>query len=457
MSFDAFLQSLEIILDKQWEDFSPQTLERTKWIIVDTAIAAWDGINNKEIENYLFNVAVTSKDSKHPIPIIGTEYYTSEHDSLLLHGSAIVSNELDEGNQFAKGHPAAHIFAPAYLAAIETKASGKEFIRAFILAYEISTRFAYACNMNDDMHPHGTWGTIGGAVAAGILYKKGKQEIMEMVILAASLPISTSWEAAVTGQTVRNLYTGISSQIAYQTLKMQKSGFVSSLHVVKHIWGTLISNNVDEKIFMKDIWNPPLIDKSFFKYYPTCRFTHSTIDALYNLLKKKKVNPVKVKNIKVETYRLAARLTNERPDNKLASKFAIPYLVANILMDKNLYSIFSIEALKDGDALALASKVEVLENEEMTKKLPEERAAKITIFTTDGKEITEDVKDASGSFKEPISVFILKDKYINMLNSEIKVEQLVESTLSLEKEPDIMKWIQLLRGKEGKQFETSIH
>lgn len=457
LSFNAFMESLELILEKHWEDFSPKTVERAKWIILDTAMAAWDGMQSEELATYLTNVGTTTKDQLHPIPIVGTAYYTSGHDSLLLHGASIVSNELDEGNQFAKGHPAAHIFAPAYLVAVEQGATGKEFIHAFILAYEISTRFAYACNMNDAMHPHGTWGTIGGAVAAGILQKKEKKEIIEMILIAASLPLATSFEAAMTGQTVRNVYTGISAQIAYQVLSMQKSGFTSSLSVVEHIWGSIISNKVNEHIFMKDIWSPPLIDKSFFKYYPTCRFTHSTIDALYGLLKETGVDTTKITSVKVETYQLAARLKNKTPKNKLSAKFAIPYIVANILLEKNLYTIFSQEALKDEEVLTLASKIEVVENQEMTKLLPEERAAKVIIHTVGGEVLQKEVKDASGSFKEPLSVSILKEKYQNMIKVEQVTHRLIDSTLTLESELDIRSWIQLLQRKEGEIYEASIH
>lgn len=452
LSFKSFIDSLEIILAKQWEDLSEKTIERTKWIILDTAVAAWDGLKSDELKEYVNSVGSKMQDDKRYIPIIGTEYYTSPNDSLLLHGTAIVSNELDEGNQFAKGHPAAHILAPAYLTAIEEQSSGKEFIRAFILGYEISARFAYACNMNDDMHPHGTWGTIGGAVAAGILKGKTKEALIDIILLAASLPLATSWEAAVTGQTVRNLYTGLSSQIAYQVIAMQTSGFKSSQHVVEHLWGTLISNKVNDQLFAKDLWAPPLVDKSFFKYYPTCRFTHSTIDALYNLASNLDVDIKDIKEVTVETYRLAARLTNNRPENKLSAKFAIPYLTACILLKRNLFDVFSEEALKDEEVLALAKKILVKENIEMTKALPEERAAKITITLHDGTKQCDEIKDASGSFKEPLSTVLLTEKYANMLQDQQKVENMVQATIQLDEAKDIMMWL-----KEFRPGRLSIH
>ncbi|WP_181444436.1 MmgE/PrpD family protein [Bacillus sp. 03113] len=448
MSLNKFLKSLTIILDKQWEDFSAKTIERTKWILLDTTVAAWDGMNSIEIVNYLNNAGSKEKSECYSIPIIGTDRYTSPSDSLLIHGASIVSNEIDEGNQFAKGHPAAHIFAPAYLAAIEENATGKELIRAFILGYEVATRFAYACNMNDDMHPHGTWGTIGGTVATGLLQKKSKEDLIESILLAAALPLATSWEAAATGKTVRNLYTGISSQIAYQVSALQSSGFESSPHVVEHLWGSLISNKVDPSLFEKDLWNPPLIDKSFFKYYPSCRFTHSTIDALYGLLRKAKVDADKIDKVTVETYQLAARLTDPKPKNKLAAKFSIPYLTACILLDKDLFDSFSIDALTNEEVLALAERVSLVESKEMTQALPEERAAKVTIQLRDGSVYAEEVRDASGSFKEPLSIRDLTKKYTMILQNKELVKGLIKSTLLIDEQNDVTVWAEQFRTEE---------
>ncbi|MEH7415762.1 MmgE/PrpD family protein [Neobacillus drentensis] len=447
MSINNFLNSLNTISDKTWDDFSEQTIERTKWIILDTIVAAWEGMSEKEVSQLVGEVGKTERSELHPIPIIGTDFFTSGFDSLTIHGTSIVSNEIDEGNQFAKGHPAAHIFAPAYLAAIENKATGKEFITAFILGYEVAARFAYACNMNDDMHPHGTWGTIGATVVAGLLQKKSKEEIISAVLLSATLPLATSWEAAVTGGTVRNLYTGISSQIAYQALTFQKSGFQSSSHIVEHLWGKLISTRLDPVVFEKDLWNPPLIDKSFFKYYPSCRFSHSAIDALYALLARGPIDVSEIKSVTVETYKLAARLNDPKPPNKLAAKFSIPYLLACILLNRNLFQCFSPSALSDETILELSEKILVVENDEMTQALPEERAAKVTVTLTDGKKYTEEVKDSSGSFKEPLSEQELTKKYLAVFKDDRFVESLINRALTLDQSSSFMNWVQDLRSK----------
>ncbi|MFE5798168.1 hypothetical protein ACFQ8C_37130, partial [Streptomyces sp. NPDC056503] len=80
LSFKSLIDSLEIILSKQWEDLTESTIERTKWIILDTAVAAWEGTRNEELAAYLADAASEEKNMFHPIPIIGTGFYASGAD-----------------------------------------------------------------------------------------------------------------------------------------------------------------------------------------------------------------------------------------------------------------------------------------------------------------------------------------------------------------------------------------
>lgn len=447
MSNLNLLNFLNKILTKTYEDLSAETIERTKWIVLDCIAACWDGMQSSELRSLAAQVGKKDPDEIHYLSLIGSPLYTSGYNQLLLHGTAIVSNEVDEGSQFAKGHPAAHIFPPAYQAAIEQKADGKEFIRAIVLAYEISARFAYAANMKDEMHPHGTWGVIGGAVAAGLLQKKSVEEMVDIVLLAASLPMATSWEAAVKGQTVRHLYTGISAQIAYQVLDLQKSGFESNMAVVNHLWGTLLSDGMDERIFEKDVWEPPLIEKNFMKYYPSCRFSHSSIDALLLLKEKYKMDPDDIQEIVVHTYELAARLADQAPVNKLSAKFSIPFLLSFILEGHDLFDSFEEPFTVDEKILALARKVKVLEDTDMTAALPDERAARVTIQLKNEQKVSAEVRDASGSFKEGLSKEKLTNKYRRILKEDAFADRMIEFVLTMDKAERLDQWIQLLPQK----------
>lgn len=434
---------LDELLDKRIEDIPLQTQERATWMVADTLFAACFGFASPELQGYLARVGVLQKDEQHPIPLVGTGLYTTREHAAMLYGTAIVNNELDEGNQFAKGHPAAHMLAPILITAWEQKATGQEIIRAFVIGYEVASRLAFASNMNDDMHPHGTWGNVGGAVAAGLLMKKDKQAIREAALLAASLPVATSWEAAVTGMTVRNLYTGVGSFLALQAWTFQEAGFDSSEHVVDHLWGSILSKGINYDLFEANLWAPPLLDKNYFKLYPSCRFSHSAIDALLTLLQEKSFEASQIAAVKVETYSLAARLNDPDPANSLSAKFSIPFLLSAIIHGHSLYDSFAGEIFTDSSVRSLAKRMEVLEDAEMTAMLPVKRAARVTVMDQDGSTHSVYVDAASGNYDQPFPREELLRKFSSMLAScnDSQTSRMIERALSLPGVTDFEEWL----------------
>lgn len=458
MSTTKLRKELEVIVSLRKEDFKSKTMERAKWMIADTIFAAWFGTRNDEVKKYIELVTVSEKSDVHPILIVGTDRYATIQDSSVIHGTAIVANELDEGNQYAKGHPAAHIFPPAYAAAITDNISGEDFVYAFMIGYEIAAKFAYASNMKDDMHPHGTWGTIGGAVAVGVIQGKSKEDLIEIALLAGTFPLATSWEAAVTGTSARNLYTGIGSMIAYQSVVFQQAGFASSTHVVEHIWGKIVSEQMDlSKLEFSGI-DQLLLDQSFFKLYPSCRFSHAAIDALYEITNQHQVDPNQIKSVVVETYNLAARLDNPKPENALASKFSIPYVLAVIISGKSLYKSTEKEMLTNDSLLKLAETISIKENKEMTLKLPNYRPAKVSITYKNGDVLTGAVENASGGYERPFPIQELKEKYQAMMGdilSKIQVEEVLGQTIQVDHYTYFNNLLEFLKIKEAQHVHTT--
>lgn len=428
------------------EDIPDGAIERAKWVLLDTLFVAWYGNKSEELQNYMESIKSNLSDADE-FPIIGEGIKTSAYHQLVIHGTSIVGNEMDEGSQYAKGHPAAHTFPPALAAALENNSDGKEFLRAFIIGYEICARFADAVGMNDDMHPHGTWGMIGGTVAAGLLQNKTSEEIIEAVYLSASLPLATSWQSAVTGQTVRNLYTGLSCWQAYNTTQLQSHGFRSSIQIVEHLWGSILSKKggIDQSKFNTD--SPFLISRNYFKLFPACRFSHPSIDAINNIFEENSIDADDIDRIEAETYGLAARLDNPDPDTLLASKFSIPFLISVIV---NGYSLFETEKeliFQNKNVRNFANKVSVKESLELNKLLPHKRAAEVSVYLKDGTVKSSMVDTASGEYNLPLTKEIMKNKIVKISGEHLSdeaIEKIIENTLNIESAKSIDEWVNLI-------------
>ena len=120
------------------------------------------GMAEKEMQQLLQNLAIRKNGEA---SLLGDKYKTASQTAAFLNGTAGTFLEMDEGHQFAKGHPAMHIF-PALFSAEGKNISGTAFLRAFILGYDVAARIGFASQLNPAMHPHGTWGGLGAASAA---------------------------------------------------------------------------------------------------------------------------------------------------------------------------------------------------------------------------------------------------------------------------------------------------
>src|SRR6202030_1661799 len=94
-----------------------------------------------------------------------------------LNGTAGTMLEIDEGNQFARGHPGIHVVPAVLAAAEELGSSGSDVLLAIALGYEIGSRVGIASKLRVTMHPHGTWGTVGAAVAVARLHGASSKQM----------------------------------------------------------------------------------------------------------------------------------------------------------------------------------------------------------------------------------------------------------------------------------------
>lgn len=402
-------------------EFSEKTKQKTETVIIDTLIAVLYGLKT---ENEVQNL-IDEKQTPIGVTLPGENKKLNNRDTLIALGTAAVANELDEGNTFAKGHPSAHIFPAVYVTAMENEFTMEKIIDAYIKGYEIAVRLSSAFQMKDNMHPHGTWGNAGGAAARAILLGKKTEEVIPIVKLALSLPFATNWLAAEKGQTVRNLYTGYGSLLAYDAVDLAGYGFKSNDTVVSDLWNNIMGNNIAKDKMLSNLFRPPMIEQNYFKVYPTCRFTHASIEAAESILKNTDVSRENIKSVEIHTYNLAARCNAVNINTRLESKFSIPYAVSAVLNHLNLYDDYEKNMYKIGSFM---NKVKVIDSEEITALLPDKRAARCIIITNDGKEFTSEIDNAKGEFTHPFKDCEIKEKYMSMLihYKDINVESLEE-------------------------------
>ena len=428
-----------------------QVVERTKLIISDTIGAILGGIVEPDVREFLkFRAGQKSKDRK--VKIIGLNKWAEQSDASLIHGIAGTTLEMDEGNQFAKGHPAIHVL-PALVSVVQSRLlpqniSGQEFLNAFAIGYDVGARIGLASQLNPHMHPHGTWGVIGAASAIGVLLKFGHREHMQLMNISSSLTTASSRKTMLQGGTVRNVYAGLSNQMAHLAIDLIQSGFTGEVDGIGSIFGNVVSENLNDNLLLEKLGQRFEVMRNYFKLHACCRFNHAALDCLHDLMRdhQELSNIEQISFIDVESYNLAAELNDPRPQNMLAAKFSVPFALATTLVNKNSQVLsFAGDALKNEKTMALSKKVSVKEISSMTEMLPEFRPAKVTIGMKSGKVFRHSVKTNKGDWQSPYSADELENKFHSLANrslSQKKSKVLYDKLQNLERIADMRELFQ---------------
>ncbi|WP_341322855.1 MmgE/PrpD family protein [Solibacillus sp. FSL H8-0523] len=325
-------------------------------------------------------------------------------------GVRLVECEKDEGNAFAKGHPACHFLPSLLQIAKNEDKTYDEVLEAFVVGYEVGARFGEIITLKPLIHPHGNWGIIGGAAALAKLKNWNSEQTKQAILISAQLSYPTLWKSVLEGHEVRNLIIGYNNMNLLLLPEIIDAGYSASEETLTIIFNDILGTQLDI-----DNWNidstTSYFSHAYFKFYDSCRFCHGPIDAIKKVLLK--VNPAskdEIVSITIETYESAARLNDKQPRNAFAGKFSIPYSMAKEIC------VYFNEPYDEKNVYEIAEKIEVISSEELNKLLPAIRATKCSVKFRN-QEVVVEIQGALGEENLEQLQTLIEDKFINQLST----------------------------------------
>jgi 2-methylcitrate dehydratase PrpD len=389
----------------QWSDFAVEArsmalpdvvIDRAKLVLLDSIGAIAGGMQEPELQ-----ALVEAEATADGVTLIGTGRKAPQTMAAFVNGVAGTTLELDEGNQFARGHPGIHV-VPALLALAREEQTGDTLLRALVLGYEIGSRIGIASKLRVTMHPHGTWGTVGAAVGAASLAGSDAAAIANIINIAANLSLATSRRTMLEGATVRNCFSGLSNQLGLMANTLHRSGFVGERDAVATVYDSIVADDFQPDEMVAELGERWEIARNYFKMHAACRYTHAALDVVTALMAEHVIDPAQVSDIKVDTYCWAAQLDHPEPGTMLAAKFSIPFAVATTLVHGAAApDAFRRQARSNPVIADLASRVQVREDVAMTASLPAERPARVTVTMKDGQQLSGTARVNRGDTEHP--------------------------------------------------------
>lgn len=415
--------------------------DRARWVLADCIPVIAAGLQQPEMKKFVDKRLAHAATGE--AWVIGSGRRAGALDAALLNGAAGTWLELDEGNLFAKGHPGIQVVPAAVAIAQESASSGAELLTSVALGYELSARISRAAETRLSIHPHGTYGVIGAAIAAGRLKRFKPAAMLELLNVAATMGMATSRQTLLDGATVRNIFTGHSGFMGITAAHLVECGFTGENDGVGNVYGRVLSDTFDRNKVVSGLGQEWLITQNYFKLHPTGRYVHSAIDALEDLLAKVpggRLDAGKIKRIEVRTYMLAAMLAEKRVTSSFGARFSVPFAMASLIYHgRPGLECFDDNAVANTTIQALAGRVDLQEDKSHTMRYPKETPCDIRIVMNDGTVHTGHCDLMKGEPGNPHQPGQLQAKFFDLgvpVWGETQTRKLFEGLMEVESIPD---------------------
>ncbi|MGB9755679.1 MAG: MmgE/PrpD family protein [Desulfurella sp.] len=437
-------------------DFEQSTLHESKRRILDSfgvMYLAFGEDTPKAARNYAYNFGFKNGSS-----LFGLNFYTTPETAAFANG--VLLRYLDFNDTYLSKeplHPSDLI--PGLLALAQYKhKSVSEFLKAIVIAYEISVNLCDAASLRAHGFDHVNYITIGEVCGLGRLLGLKKQEIEHAISIATIPNVSlrqtragelSMWKGAAAANSAKNALFAVF--LAQQGVSGPYEPFVGEMGFFNQLLNSFsFDDKALESLFRLE--SPRRILDTHIKFYPVEYHAQSAVDIAKQLSPYIKSSK-DIDSITIETFKAAYEIIAKdkekwEPKTKETADHSLQYITVVGLIDGDIskYS-FSKEKLSDEKIKEiLKNKVILKENDELTKGYPDGIPNKITLKTKDGKTYTKDLKYPKGHAKNPMSdeevIRKFKTCTQEILNPK-EQERIVDAVFNIEKFNDIDDFLRL--------------
>lgn len=415
----------------QYADLDQATVHAAKVRVIDTLGALIGG--------FFGDPCRSARDIAARIPqlsgatVIGTRIVSSPDIAAFANATTaryVEMNDVYHWPGSSGGHPS-DVLTPVLGVAEAAHSTGKDFIMAVVLAYEVYLR------MSDAIRTPGfdctNFSCMGVALGSGKLLGLSASELGEALSIAvvpnnalnqARTGHLTMWKAVAAGQAGR---AGVFAALLAQAgLKGAHAPFEG-----KAGWSTHVARQPFSLAGFGSRESPFKIGDTLIKPRASCATTISSI-----LAAEKAASNVadveEIEKVTVEVYERAklGMGTGEHhwnPESRETADHSIPYVVAASLIDKRLTpASFDSARLNDPRLRELLPKIEVIANDEFTAaydRVPVIHGTRVTVRLRDGKRITGEAGGDQGDLSQPKSDAEISAKFLSLSEGTLGVHR----------------------------------
>ncbi|HEX5278531.1 MAG TPA: MmgE/PrpD family protein [Micropepsaceae bacterium] len=433
----------EFVAGLTFEAIPPEVIARIKLLILDSLGCALFGARLEW--SRILCETLAAVDSTPACGVWGTGLRLSAPHAALANGTLVQSFELDDVHRQGVLHVGA-VALPPLLAVAELRGmTGRDFLRAAVAGYEIGPRVGMCMgpqHLVQGWHSGATVGVFSAAASASAALQLPAAKIIHALGIAGTQ--ASGLMAAQFGSMVKRMHAGRAAQSGLYAALLAERGFTGITDVFENSYGgfcttfSASAGRFDREELVAGLGQKFETMRISVKLYSCVSTNHTSLDALRKIEERHPFSAADVERIVVRCSRATLEHAGwpYRPEGMTAAQLNLPFCIATLLLEGDVFvEQFSPEAIHSPERIALAQKVHVAEDPEITAGGAKFRhMVRLSVHLRDGTALSETVEAPRGSEKNFPSPEIITEKLTKLCANLLprRVAEICDTVLNLE-------------------------
>jgi 2-methylcitrate dehydratase PrpD len=401
----------------KFEDIPAPVLRRPEDLFLDWLASALAGKGARPVEAIeRFALAMgpaLANDSGAEVLI--SRRATSAYFAAMVNAAASHYVEQDDVHNGSVFHPATVVFPPALALAQTLGKSGKDFLLAVVVGYEVGIRVGEFLGRSHYriFHTTGTAGTLAAAAAAGSLLGLNAEQMLH-AFGSAGTQAAGLWEFLRDAADSKQLHTARAAGNGLTAAWLAKEGFTGARKILEGEQGMAAGMSPDPQWaqLTDQLGSRWALAETSFKFHASCRHTHPAADALLQVMQTQGLHADDIAKVVCHVHKAAIDVLGPVVDPRTVhqAKFSMGTVLA-LVAQFGFAGLTEFDAhFNDAATADFCRRVGMTLDEEVDAAYPVRWIGKVTVTTTDGRTFHGRVDEPKGDPGNTLSRNELEDK-----------------------------------------------
>jgi 2-methylcitrate dehydratase PrpD len=348
--------------------------------------------------------------------IIATGERTLAARAAMANGTMALGFEYADFGAGSRPYPFA-VTAPLAIAEAHHR-SGRDLALAIVIGYEVMGRIFRATFQGTiPFYVPSVYGTFAAAAGCARLLELSTQDTTHALGLAAAFTGGT-FQGHEEGAWQRSLNGGMAGERGVTAALLAQTGFKATelgLEGVQGFAQMYCGGHLDPASLLDDLGSSFIISNRWVKPYPMNTTLHAPVEALLKVMRDHDLRAADIEEIDAGWQRVEPFLAKREVTTVVSAQASLPFALAVAAVRGRVgVDEFTDETVADPVVQAMIARTTVHQDDELFAKVENSMPGRVTVRTTDGRELTDEVLYPRGNPRNPLTDDEFKAKFMDM-------------------------------------------